>query len=87
VGNAQLWSVMDIDRAAREIRKEENALLAAKRLVDIAQSFAAAENLSVIVVRFRHLGTDVDHLLEESEVPGPVRQSAVAGKILLLIRT
>ncbi|XP_039482031.1 protein phosphatase PHLPP-like protein [Drosophila santomea] len=65
VGNDQLWSVMDIDRAAREIRKEENSLLAAKRLVDIAQSFAAAENLSVIVVRFRHLGTDVDHLIRE----------------------
>ncbi|XP_043644712.1 protein phosphatase PHLPP-like protein [Drosophila teissieri] len=65
VGNDQLWSVMDIDRAAREIRKEENSLLAAKRLVDIAQSLAAAENLSVIVVRFRHLGTDVDHLIRE----------------------
>lgn len=56
---------MDIDRAAREIRKEENALLAAKRLVDIAQSLGAQENLSVIVVRFRHLGTDVDHLIRE----------------------
>ncbi|SPP86222.1 protein phosphatase PHLPP-like protein [Drosophila guanche] len=65
VGNAQLWSVMDVGRAAREIRKEENALLAAKRLVDIAQSFGASENLSVIVVRFRHLGTDVDHLIRE----------------------
>ncbi|EDW55712.1 protein phosphatase PHLPP-like protein [Drosophila sechellia] len=65
VGNAHLWSVMDIDRAAREMRKEENSLLAAKRLVDIAQSFAAAESLSVIVVRFRHLGTDVDHLIRE----------------------
>ncbi|KAH8283300.1 hypothetical protein KR054_004543, partial [Drosophila jambulina] len=49
----------------REIRKEENALLAAKRLVDIAQSLGAEENLSVIVVRFRHLGTDVDHLIRE----------------------
>ncbi|KAH8245194.1 hypothetical protein KR032_006078 [Drosophila birchii] len=85
VGNAQLWSVMDIDRAAREIRKEENALLAAKRLVDIAQSLGAEENLSVIVVRFRHLGTDVDHLIRELKqsvrkkpAPVPVPASSVS---------
>lgn len=65
LGNEQLWSVMDIGRAAREIRKEENALIAAKRLLEIAQSFGATENLSVIVVRFSHLGTDVDHLIRE----------------------
>ncbi|XP_052853376.1 protein phosphatase PHLPP-like protein isoform X1 [Drosophila gunungcola] len=86
VGNAQLWSVMDIDRAAREIRKEENALLAAKRLVDIAQSFAAAENLSVIVVRFRHLGTDVDHLIRElkqsvRKKPQPVPPPSSSGSV------
>ncbi|KAH8412964.1 hypothetical protein KR009_007210 [Drosophila setifemur] len=86
VGNSQLWSVMDIDRAAREIRKEENALLAAKRLVDIAQSFGAAENLSVIVVRFRHLGTDVDHLIRElkqsvRKKPAPVPVPVSTGSV------
>ncbi|XP_032591651.2 protein phosphatase PHLPP-like protein [Drosophila grimshawi] len=65
LGNDQLWSVMDIGRAAREIRKEENALLAAKRLLEIAQSFGATANLSVIVIRFSHLSTDVDHLIRE----------------------
>ncbi|XP_017859823.1 PREDICTED: protein phosphatase PHLPP-like protein [Drosophila arizonae] len=65
LGNEQLWAVMDIARAAREIRKEENALLAAKRLLEIAQSFGATANLSVIVVRFSHLSTDVDHLIRE----------------------
>ncbi|KAH8306710.1 hypothetical protein KR044_007695, partial [Drosophila immigrans] len=65
LGNDELWSVMDIGRAAREIRKEENALLAAKRLLEIAQSFGATNNLSVIVVRFCHLSTDVDHLIRE----------------------
>ncbi|XP_030555173.1 protein phosphatase PHLPP-like protein [Drosophila novamexicana] len=65
LGNDQLWAVMDIGRAAREIRKEENALLAAKRLLEIAQSFGATANLSVIVVRFSHLSTDVDHLIRE----------------------
>ncbi|XP_016978954.1 protein phosphatase PHLPP-like protein [Drosophila rhopaloa] len=86
VGNAQLWSVMDIDRAAREIRKEENAVLAAKRLVDIAQSFAAVENLSVIVVRFRHLGTDVDHLIRElkqsvRKKPQPISLPSSSGSV------
>ncbi|XP_034100458.1 protein phosphatase PHLPP-like protein [Drosophila albomicans] len=65
LANDQLWSVMDIGRAAREIRKEENALLAAKRLLEIAQSFGATKNLSLIVVRFCHLSTDVDHLIRE----------------------
>ncbi|KAH8376976.1 hypothetical protein KR093_002422 [Drosophila rubida] len=65
LANDQLWSVMDIGRAAREMRKEENALLAAKRLLEIAQSFGATKNLSVIVVRFCHLSTDVDHLIRE----------------------
>lgn len=65
LGNDQLWTVVDIGRAAREIRKEENALLAAKRLLEIAQSFGATANLSVIVVRFSHLSTDVDHLIRE----------------------
>ncbi|XP_017069855.1 protein phosphatase PHLPP-like protein [Drosophila eugracilis] len=86
VGNAQLWSVMDIDRAAREIRKEENALLAAKRLVDIAQSFEATENLSVIVVRFRHLGTDVEHLIRElkqsvRKKPQPISLPTSSGSV------
>ncbi|KAH8298140.1 hypothetical protein KR018_008513 [Drosophila ironensis] len=86
VGNSHLWSVMDIDRAAREIRKEENALLAAKRLVDIAQSFGAIENLSVIVVRFRHLGTDVDHLIRElkqsvRKKPAPIPVPVASGSV------
>ncbi|XP_033150769.1 protein phosphatase PHLPP-like protein [Drosophila busckii] len=65
VANNELWSVMDITRAARELRKEDNALLAAKRLLEIAQSFGATGNLSVIVLRFSHLSTDVDHLIRE----------------------
>uniref|UniRef100_A0A1A9W036 PPM-type phosphatase domain-containing protein n=1 Tax=Glossina brevipalpis TaxID=37001 RepID=A0A1A9W036_9MUSC len=65
IGNAALWSVMDIDRVAREIRKEENVILAAKRMQDIAQSFGAKDNLSIIVVRFKNIGTDVDFLIKE----------------------
>ncbi|XP_018794247.1 PREDICTED: protein phosphatase PHLPP-like protein isoform X1 [Bactrocera latifrons] len=63
--NANIWRVMNIERVTQEIRREENIVLAAKRLQDIAQSFGADENLSVIIVRFRYIGTDVDDLLKE----------------------
>ncbi|XP_037930207.1 protein phosphatase PHLPP-like protein, partial [Teleopsis dalmanni] len=63
--NGNTWAKMDINRVAREIRKEENILLAAKRVQDIAQSFGANANLSVIVLRFRNIGTDVDYLIKE----------------------
>lgn len=63
--NGNIWRVMDIERVIQEIRREENIVLAAKRLQDIAQSFGANENLSVIIVRFRYIGTDVDDLLKE----------------------
>ncbi|XP_073823161.1 PH domain leucine-rich repeat protein phosphatase isoform X2 [Musca autumnalis] len=63
--NTGVRSVLDIDRIAREVRKEENVVLAAKRVQDIAQSFGAEGNLSVIVIRFKNIGTDVDHLIKE----------------------
>ncbi|CAD6997205.1 unnamed protein product, partial [Ceratitis capitata] len=63
--NANVWRVMDIDRVTKEIRSEENIVLAAKRLQDIAQSFGADENLSILIIRFRYVGTDVDDLLKE----------------------
>ncbi|XP_067620333.1 protein phosphatase PHLPP-like protein [Eurosta solidaginis] len=65
VCNASLWQVMDINRVIVELRKEANVVLAAKRLQDMAQSFGAVENLSVIIIRFRYIGTDVDDLLKE----------------------
>ncbi|XP_061396322.1 protein phosphatase PHLPP-like protein [Musca vetustissima] len=63
--NPGIRSVLDIDRIAREVRKEENVVLAAKRVQDMAQSFGAEGNLSVIVIRFKNIGTDVDHLIKE----------------------
>uniref|UniRef100_A0A1I8P3Y6 PPM-type phosphatase domain-containing protein n=1 Tax=Stomoxys calcitrans TaxID=35570 RepID=A0A1I8P3Y6_STOCA len=63
--NPGIRSVLDIDRISREIRKEENVVLAAKRLQDLAQSFGCEENLSVIVLRFKNIATDVDHLIKE----------------------
>ncbi|CAD7086127.1 unnamed protein product [Hermetia illucens] len=65
IGNKKLWEIMDIEIVAREIRIEENVILAAKRIQDIAQSFGAEENLSLIIVKFNSLGTDVDFLIRE----------------------
>ncbi|XP_035774803.1 protein phosphatase PHLPP-like protein [Anopheles albimanus] len=65
LGNRKLWEVITMDTVAEEIRKEDNILLAAKRVQDIAQSYGAEENLSVMIVRFNNLGTDVDFLMRE----------------------
>lgn len=65
IANKKLWEVMTPNDVACEIRKEENVLLASKRLQDVAQSFGAEENLSIIVVRFNNLGTDIDFLMRE----------------------
>uniref|UniRef100_A0A182IWW6 Uncharacterized protein n=1 Tax=Anopheles atroparvus TaxID=41427 RepID=A0A182IWW6_ANOAO len=65
LGNRKLWEVITMETVAEEIRKEENILLAAKRVQDIAQSYGAEENLSVMIVRFNNLGTDVDFLMRE----------------------
>ncbi|XP_036320982.1 protein phosphatase PHLPP-like protein [Rhagoletis pomonella] len=74
--NAHLWKVMDIEHVTKELRKEENIVLAAKRLQDIAQSFGANENLSVVVIRFKYVGTDVDDLLKE--LKQTVRKNPIA---------
>ncbi|XP_052864489.1 protein phosphatase PHLPP-like protein [Anopheles cruzii] len=65
LGNRKLWEVITMETVADEIRKEDNILLAAKRVQDIAQSYGAEENLSVMIVRFNNLGTDVDFLMRE----------------------
>ncbi|KAM7352113.1 PH domain leucine-rich repeat protein phosphatase [Cochliomyia hominivorax] len=63
--NQGIWAVLDVDRIAREVRKEENVVLAAKRVQDIAQSFGSNENLSIMVIKFKNIGTDVDYLIKE----------------------
>ncbi|CAG9798069.1 unnamed protein product [Chironomus riparius] len=65
VANKKLWDVLTPHDVANEIRKEDNVLLASKRLQDVAQSFGAEENLSIIVVKFNNLGTDIDFLMRE----------------------
>lgn len=65
IANKKLWEVIDIESMMIEIRKEHNAILAAKRIQDIAQSYGAAENLSIIIVKFNNIGSDVDNLMRE----------------------
>ncbi|XP_058452198.1 protein phosphatase PHLPP-like protein [Malaya genurostris] len=65
IGNKKLWEVITMETVAEEIRKEENILLAAKRVQDIAQSYGAEENISIIIVKFNNLGTDIDFLMRE----------------------
>ncbi|XP_055381976.1 protein phosphatase PHLPP-like protein isoform X2 [Condylostylus longicornis] len=65
IANKKLWEIVEIEIAIKEIKCEENVILAAKRIQDIAQSFGAEENLSLILVKFNNLGTDVDFLIRE----------------------
>lgn len=65
IGNKKLWEILTPEDVADEVKKEENVLLSAKRLQDIAQSYGAEENLSIIVIKFSNLGTDIDFLMRE----------------------
>lgn len=65
IANKRIWEVISIEAAAEEVRAQTNAILAAKRLQDLAQSYGAEENLSVIVVRFHLAGSGVDQLMRE----------------------
>ncbi|XP_055636065.1 protein phosphatase PHLPP-like protein [Toxorhynchites rutilus septentrionalis] len=65
IGNKKMWEVITMETVAEEIRKEDNILLAAKRVQDIAQSYGAEENISIIIVKFNNLGTDIDFLMRE----------------------
>lgn len=65
MGNRKLWKVLNSEAIAKEIRSESNVILAAKRIQDIAQSYGAEENLSLVIVKFNRLGTDGDYLMRE----------------------
>lgn len=65
IANKNMWDVMTPDNAIREVSLQRNVILAAKRLQDLAQSYGAEENLSIIVVKFNLISTDVDLLMRE----------------------
>ncbi|KAL1496936.1 hypothetical protein ABEB36_007984 [Hypothenemus hampei] len=65
MANKNLWEVINPENAIKEVSLQRNVILAAKRLQDLAQSFGAEENLSIIVVKFNLTTTDVDLLIRE----------------------
>nr|XP_023018439.1 protein phosphatase PHLPP-like protein [Leptinotarsa decemlineata] len=65
IANKNLWEVISPESGIREVALQRNVILAAKRLQDLAQSYGAEENLSIIVVKFNLLGNDVDLLMRE----------------------
>ncbi|XP_049799965.1 protein phosphatase PHLPP-like protein [Schistocerca nitens] len=65
IANKGFWEVISVSEAVEEVRHVSNAILAAKKLQDMAQSYGCDENISIIVVRFYNLGSDMDHLMRE----------------------
>lgn len=66
IANRKLWEVMDAPEVSDEIRKEPNVILAAKRLQDLAQSYGAEENISVILIKLNSLcKTDLDNSIRD----------------------
>ncbi|XP_066246377.1 protein phosphatase PHLPP-like protein isoform X4 [Euwallacea similis] len=65
LANRNLWDVMSPENAIKEVSLQRNVILAAKRLQDLAQSYGAEENLSIIVVKFNLVSSDVDLLMRE----------------------
>ncbi|KAL4708090.1 hypothetical protein ACJJTC_009869 [Scirpophaga incertulas] len=65
MGNGKFWNVINVDTAVSEVRAERNPVLAAKRLQDLAQSYGAEECLSVLIIRFDNVRSDVDLLMRE----------------------
>ncbi|KAG5884664.1 hypothetical protein JTB14_033203 [Gonioctena quinquepunctata] len=65
IANKNLWDVISPENGIKEVSLQRNVILAAKRLQDLAQSYGAEENLSIIVVKFNLLGNDVDQLMRE----------------------
>ncbi|PSN56260.1 Protein phosphatase PHLPP-like protein [Blattella germanica] len=66
IANKRFWEVVSVEEAANQIRDVENAILAAKRLQDIAQSYGSEENLSVMVVQLGNVTrTDTEQVIRE----------------------
>lgn len=56
---------MSVQEAANLVRPVQDAVLAAKRLQDTAQSYGCEENLSVLVLRFHSLHSEPDPFVRE----------------------
>lgn len=80
LANKKLWEVMSIDAVAEEIRKEENVILSAKRIQDVAQSYGCEENLSIMIIKFNNIGQDVDFLMRE--LRQTIRKKSAGGSVI-----
>ncbi|XP_047515769.1 protein phosphatase PHLPP-like protein isoform X1 [Pieris napi] len=65
LGNGKFWSAVSVEAAISEVRSERNPVLAAKRLQDLAQSYGVEDCISVVIVRFDTVRSDVDLLMRE----------------------
>ncbi|XP_038206413.1 protein phosphatase PHLPP-like protein isoform X1 [Zerene cesonia] len=65
LANGKFWSAVTVDAAINEVRAERNPVLAAKRLQDLAQSYGTEDCISVVIVRFDTVRSDVDLLMRE----------------------
>ncbi|XP_072936705.1 protein phosphatase PHLPP-like protein isoform X2 [Epargyreus clarus] len=65
LANGNFWNAISVDDALSEVREERNPVLAAKRLQDLAQSYGVEDCISIVIVRFDTVRTDVDLLMRE----------------------
>jgi len=66
IANNLLWQHLSHEEAVRSIRSIPNPVVASKKLVDLAQSYGAKENLAVIVVRF-NFQRKIQHISHNSQ--------------------
>ncbi|XP_054282489.1 protein phosphatase PHLPP-like protein isoform X2 [Macrosteles quadrilineatus] len=65
IANKSLWEVMSVQESVKVVRPVRDAVLAAKKLQDMAQSYGCEDNLSVLVLRFHSLSAELDPFVQE----------------------
>ncbi|XP_055837469.1 protein phosphatase PHLPP-like protein [Episyrphus balteatus] len=60
-----IWDTVPIETVIQEIQKEQKLVLAAKKIQDLAQSFGADQNLSIIILKFQNVESYIDRLISE----------------------
>ncbi|XP_055917109.1 protein phosphatase PHLPP-like protein [Eupeodes corollae] len=60
-----IWETVCIETVIQEIQNEQNLILAAKKIQDIAQSFGLEQNISIIILKFDNVDSYVDRLINE----------------------
>lgn len=82
MANRALWEVMTHKEAINEIRGMSNAILAAKKLVDLAQSYGVRGNLSVIVASYNSSQVQSDNKENfDYNLPGDAKSADVISEV------